>query len=159
MAIEHGMAAHLRAGWRMAKVALWIGLFGLAAELVGMLFGDAARWGDKLVAVPLWMTVFFVGGAVYGFLLPASARERPGRAIQVRMRTGALAGAIVALPVGLAGAIRFGETIGLAVVGIMVLIAAVLGAVVAGIAGIAALFRAPPEGGGIGASPRLVDPS
>jgi hypothetical protein len=134
-------------------VGFWIGLFGLAAELVGVLFGDAARWGEKLISVPLWVAAF-VGGAVYSFLLPASVRGRPGRAIGARMGTGALAGAIVALPLGLAGAIRSGESIGFAFVGIMVLVAAVLGAVVAGIA---ALFRAPSEAGGIGGSPRLAD--
>ncbi|HEU4455901.1 MAG TPA: hypothetical protein VFR81_22740, partial [Longimicrobium sp.] len=99
MATEHGRAthataAHLRNGWRLARVGLWVGLFGIAAEAVGMLFGTPPDWRMKLTMLPLWTGAAFVGGTLYSLFLPDSARRDPGPAARARVRTGALAGAV-----------------------------------------------------------------
>jgi len=153
MATERATAGHLHNGWRMAKVGFWWGLFGIATEAVSVLvFGYDAEGWKKVIAVPLWMAAFGIGGALYSLFLPASARRHSGPAAWVRARTGALAGAVTALPVVAAGVIRSGESI----IAVLVPIAAAMGAV---FALIAAHFATRPASGVAtgGESPRLID--
>jgi hypothetical protein len=162
MTTERGTAGPLHAGWRMAKVGLWIGLFVLAGEGVGaLLFGDAADWWGKLIAVPVWIVAFAVGGVLYSLFLPASVRARPGPATGARMRTGALAGAmtggLAATPVMLVTPASGQLALGALVVLILLAITTLIGAA----CGYAASLEARPGGGagtgGLGASPRLAD--
>jgi len=177
MATERGTAGHLRNGWRMAKVGFWWGLFGIVTEATGVLLrGGAGEWRERLISVPLWMLAFGVGGVLYTLFLPASVRSRPGPAAGARARTGALAGAVtgglpavVAALVFVPGEFAAGDLgVEAAFVGvIMVAIAALIGALIGAACGFAASFEArygaSSEGragmGGIGGSPRVVEPS
>jgi hypothetical protein len=152
MATEQGTAGQLRNGWRMAKVGFWWGVFAIAIEAVGLLFGDTPDWRGRAIALPVLIVFFAVGGVLYSLLLPSPVRRRPGPATWARTRTGALAGAVTVLPV----AVPVGVLAGAPITAILVLAAAVIGATVALVA---ALSRPRPEArgaaGGIGESPRL----
>jgi hypothetical protein len=167
MATDDGTAGHLRNGWRMAKVGFWLGVFGLVSQAVGaVLFGGAAEWRDKLIAVPVWIVAFVVGGVLYSLFLPASVRARPDPAAGARARTGALAGAVtVGLPAAGAALLMFGAgefVAQVAFVGvILVAIGALIGAACGFVASLEARYGGPAGGrartGGIDGSPRLVD--
>jgi hypothetical protein len=77
------------------RLGLWASVIGIIQGMGShWLFGDEFRWGPELSTAATMPVLFGVGGLIYGFLLPAFARDRMDPPARARLLAGLAAGAL-----------------------------------------------------------------